>query len=206
MKTILVTGAYGGIGSAIVKELETQGHTVIAVGHAEADVTTIEDIKKLSASVTQEIDWIVCSHGYIDPEVNLENQKPENIKKTFDVNLLSLVYITQVFLPRIKEGIVFISSSAGVRANGKYAAYSASKAGVNSLAQGLARNRENLTFVSVCPGPTDTDMRTLLGTSGGQDPALVAKLTGEIIASREMYKSGDVVSIRDGKIAIESRV
>ncbi len=206
MKNILVTGALGGIGLAIVKELKVQGHTVIAVGQDEADVTKTEDIERLSASNTEKIDWVICSHGYIDPETNLERQKPKNIEKTFDVNLLSLFYIAQIFLPRIKEGMVFISSTAGLRANGKHVAYSASKAGVNSFAQGLARNRENLIFISLCPGPTDTAMRERIGAPGGQDPVLVAKLTGEIISSRETYKSGDVVSIRDGKIQIESRV
>ena len=206
MKTILLTGANGGIGSVIKKVLEQNGDSVIGLERKDADLGSYDDSKKLATSLSDDIDWIICAHGYIDPETNLENQNPEAIEETFRVNILSLFYIAQLFLKRLKMGMIFISSTSGIAANGRHAAYSASKAGVNSFAQALARNRVKQTFIALCPGPTATTMRARVGVAGGQDPSEVAKIVVEIVSSAGEYRSGDIISVRDGKVIIESRV
>jgi 3-oxoacyl-[acyl-carrier protein] reductase len=223
MKTILVTGASGDIGSAIVKRLAEQNtHTIIAVvrdmEHADtiknlpnislvqADLSLYEEVVSLSKKIPEKIDWIICAHGFIDKETNLLEQSVENIQKTFNVNLLSLVYLAKTCAERLTSGMVCISSTSGISANGRYAAYSASKAGVNSLMVALARNRPEQTFISLCPGPTLGNMRKHLGAEGGQDPMIIATTVTEMIAPQSTYKSGDIVSVRDGKTVFESRL
>lgn len=222
MKTIMVTGASGDIGKAVSLRLLGEGWRVIGVVRSEgslskladapgieayvADVTRPEDLRKLAAKLPEKIDWIVASHGFIDPETSLEKERPEDIEKTFQVNVISLLYLAQAFLSRVSGGMVFISSTAGIAANGRYAAYSASKAGVNSLSQALARNRAEQTFVALCPGPTAGKMRESIGATGGQNPDEVAKTVSEIVSAAGTYKSGDIVSVRDGKTTIESRL
>ena len=65
MKTILLTGASGGIGVAIRESLERDGHTVIVTDRKETDLTLPEAIQELFSTIGK-IDAIVCSHGYID--------------------------------------------------------------------------------------------------------------------------------------------
>lgn len=212
MKTIVVTGASGGIGQAIVRILSGQFH-IIAIVHSTSDSNIFEgfaSVKTHSADVTQPdslrllateigpIDWIICAHGMIDAETELEKQTSANIEDTFRVNIISLLYIAQTFLAQLKTGMVFIGSTSGISANGRYMAYSASKAGVNSLAQALARNRERQIFISLCPGPTLTEMRERIGAAGGQDPLLVAQTVARIVTRSGEYKSGDVISLYDG--------
>src|SRR3989344_9520485 len=64
---ILVTGASGGIGSAIVEELQKRHCHVIGTDRNDADMSSYEDIKHLALSALQEkLDWGVYAHGFID--------------------------------------------------------------------------------------------------------------------------------------------
>jgi NAD(P)-dependent dehydrogenase (short-subunit alcohol dehydrogenase family) len=221
MKTIMVTGAGGDIGMAIVSKLSRDGNRVIAVVHnienadglrgltnveiASADVTKRGDLEALDKSVSGNIDWIVASHGHLDSEMNPEIQSLEAVRKTFEINSISLFSLAQVFLKRT-NGFIVISSIAGLQPNGRLAAYSASKAAANSFATAFARNRSDKTFIALCPGPVAGKMRDKINAPGGQAPELVADLTAKMIADGSEYKSGDVVSIRDGAIKTESRL
>jgi NAD(P)-dependent dehydrogenase (short-subunit alcohol dehydrogenase family) len=222
MKTILLTGASGDIGSAIVTKLTADGYRVIGVTHSDssaekvrslhgidtfvADLGKRDDIMRLGKEVTEPFEWLVTAHGYIDTELDFMQATPEHIETTFRVNALSQIYLAQAFLPRLSRGMVMISSTAGVSANGRTLAYSASKAGVNALAQGLARNKSEQTFIALCPGPTKGSMRDKIGAEGGQEPSLVADALVRIIADGSEYMSGDIVSVKDGAVKIESRI
>jgi short-subunit dehydrogenase len=222
MKTIIVTGASGDIGSVIIQELIAQNHRVIAVlknkdslSHSKLpentpvffiDLENPNGLISLEKEIGEKIDWIVAAHGYIDPETDLSKQKIENIHATFQINTISLIQITQLFYKKITQGIIFVSSTSGISANGRYAAYSASKAAVNSLATAFARNMSNLKFYSICPGPTAGKMREKLGAQGGQNPKVIAQLASTLINSDPAYKSGDVISLRDEKVEIVSRI
>lgn len=213
MRTILLTGATGGIGAMIREALREKGDTVIGVGRADADLSSYDEIKKLSEKIlaeTPRFDWIICAHGFIDTETNLERQEPANIERTFAVNTLSLFFIAQLFLKSIapEGGMVFLSSTAGINASGRFAAYSASKAAVNSFAQALARNRPELSFYSVCPGPTNTQMREKIAAdaNSSQPPTIVANVIGDIISGEATYASGDIIVVQDGKVSVASRL
>lgn len=212
MKTILLTGAAGGIGSATKTALEATGAMVIAVDRQDADLSSYDDIKALALRVVKKtpLDWLVFAHGFISAETELEKQNPEEIKTTFDLNILSVIYLTQLLLPHLRPGggIVFISSVAGLHPNGRYAAYSASKAAVNAFSQALARNKPAYTFYSVCPGPTNTRMREKIATDAktSQPPVVVAGLIATLISGASDYKSGDIIVVRDGKISVAAHL
>ncbi|HYF12704.1 MAG TPA: SDR family oxidoreductase [Candidatus Paceibacterota bacterium] len=203
---ILLTGASGGIGSAIRESLEKNGARVLGFDHTNADLSSYEGVKKIDEKVDNErLDWLVCAHGFIDFETDFLKQTPENIKTTFDINTLSLFYLAQMALPRLNPGggMIFISSTAGLAANGRYSAYSASKAAVNALAQALARNQPDFTFISVCPGPTNTPMRENLAHDAAkqQSPAAVAEVIKNIIEGQGDYKSGDIIVVKNGEVS-----
>lgn len=204
MKTILLTGASGGIGSAIASALNAAGVKVVGVDRQDADLSSYKDIAALADRVGKgsPLDWLVFAHGFIGTQTDLLLQTPEEIKTTFDTNIVSLVYLTKLFLPALKPGggIVFISSTSGLNPNGRYSTYSASKAAVNAFSQALARHRTDLIFYSVCPGPTDTAMRTkVMGVhAAAQSPAAVANLIANLVSKKTSHKSGDIIIVRDG--------
>ena len=140
----------------------------------------------------------------------IEKQRPEDILTTFQVNVLSVIHLCQLFLKHMRDGggIICVSSTAGLEANGRYAAYSASKAAVNNFMQGLARNRPALTFFTVCAGPTRTAMLEKIGgdLAGGQDVSAVTDVMLRIMARPAEYKSGDLIVVRDGQVTLGGRL
>ena len=213
MQTILLTGADGGIGAATGELLTHAGLRVLTTTRADTDMTSAEDIQKLMGRIltdTPHIDWIVCAHGFIDTETVLEKQAPENIQTTFAVNALSIIYLARQFLPIISKGggIIALSSSAGLNANGRFSAYSASKAAVNSFMQAMALNRPEQKFFAVCPGPTNTAMRERVAHDAAQmqDPRVIAEVILAIITGDPQYKSGDLVLIKNAVTSVVGRV
>jgi len=204
MKTILLTGASGGIGSTIRTELENAGHTVIPVSHADADLTSPPAIESLAAKVGKP-DWIVCAHGYIDTAPTMREQSVEAIQNTFAVNTLSVAYLARQFP---QSDMIALSSTAALHVNGKYPAYSASKAALNVLMQNLAKAHAERQYITVCPGATNTQMREKIAHDAAkhQDPNVVADLVNTIIGEEGDYKSGDIISVRDGATEIVSRI
>lgn len=209
MKTILLTGARGGIGSFIASSLETAGHNVIRIDHAETNLSSYDDIQQLEKKLGNEgvrLDWIVCAHGFIDAEGDIEKQRPEDIATIFQVNIISIAYLAQLFLQHLNPGggMIALSSTAALTANGRHAVYSASKGAVNVFMQALTRNRPEFSFVSICPGPTNTSMREKIATGAAtsQDPAVVAKVVEDIVDGQGTYISGDIVAVRNGETSI----
>ena len=205
MKTVLVTGAHGGIGEAIVETLTRAGHTVIGVDYTDADVSKYMDVQKLQERTLQEvdhIDWLVCAHGYLDPTTILEEQAPESIGATFLINSVSIAYLAKAFLRHIPAGggIIALSSTAGTHASGNTPVYSASKAAVNSFIQALAHNRKEQLFYALCPGPTNTLLREKFAHDAAQQqgPEVVADVVLELIDAKGDHASGDVIIVRDG--------
>ena len=210
---ILLTGANGGIGSAIAGALKKNGDTVVEVNRAQTDLSSFEAIGALEKKIASEgtiFDWLVFAHGFIDAETNFEQQTLSNIELTFQLNTFSVIYLTQLFLKHLKlgGGIVFIASTAGIYGNGALPVYSASKAAVNTFAQALARSDSGHTFYSICPGPTETAMWHKIGGESGraQDPSVVANLAAQLVSKNSPYKSGDVIVVRDEKISVASQL
>jgi short-subunit dehydrogenase len=205
---VLITGTTGGIGSAILETFKKNDAEITEINRSDADFSSFEQTGALTDKVSKmsTFDWIVFSHGYVDAEKNFLLQKSEEIEKTFAINILSVIRLTQLLLPHLSPngGIIFVSSVAALTANGFTAVYSASKAAVNTFAQALAHNRSDLQFYSLCPGPTATAMFEKLqgDMSRAQSPDAVAHVVAEIVSGASDYKSGDIIVIRNGEARI----
>ena len=213
MKTILVTGAHGGIGEAIVETLTSAGHKVIGVDLTDADVSKYADVQKLQEKVLQDvdhIDWLVCAHGYLDPTIILEEQTPESIEATFMINSVSIAFLARAFLRHIPAGggMIALSSTAGIHASGATPVYSASKAAVDGFMQALAHNRKDQTFYALCPGPTNTILREKYAhdATKQQGPEVVANVVRELVDGTGEHASGDVIVVRDGTTSTFERL
>ncbi len=170
---ILLTGATGGIGSAIKRMLEM-----------ENEVLTLAAPFNSSTEFPENIEWLICAHGIIDEY---------RILQTFIANVTSQIYIAE----QVKAAnIIFISSTAGIRGNDRFPVYAASKAALNMYCKSVARRQP---CYAICPGPTDTKLWRRLGLEGqAQSPLEVAKAVQQVIEGK--FKSGDIITVRNGVI------
>ncbi len=190
-KTILVTGATGGLGRAIAKELAGRGATIVlssrkpdelealaaelpGQGHrfVVADLADPGAAERLVADAG-EIDGIVLNagdraHGPVD------ELPAEQIERVIRVNFEVPVQMTRAASPALRargEGhLVFIASLAGKAAARRHILYGATKAGLRSFALSLRQDlsRAGVGVSVVNPGfIRDAGM---FAESGGKPP------------------------------------
>lgn len=232
-KHILVIGATGGIGTAIVEQVIHAGFIVIATdikktnlvklqkkfGDAiityQCDLTKPTSFKKFyifTKTYAHQINWIIHAAGFIDTRELLSKPNDRLIRKTFLINIESIIKITYLFLPIIKKngGVIMISSTAGIWGNPQYPVYSASKGALNTFTQSLARQIANTgkRSIAICPGPTRTSMRERIAKDSKkhQHPNAIADVIVNIMNSKTVYHNGDIIIIRDGIQTLHSRI
>jgi 2-C-methyl-D-erythritol 4-phosphate cytidylyltransferase len=107
----------------------------------------------------------------------LENQSIGEIEGQIRVNLLGAFFIAHSAYPHLKasEGTLLnLSSSSYSRGRAKYTPYSASKAGIINLTQGLADEwaADRVRVNCLVPGRTDTAMRRANFSDEAEDTLL----------------------------------
>lgn len=125
MKSILVTGAYGGMGRAACRLLRDTGYTVFALDKKisgaedgiipiEADITSEDSIKNALETVresAESLDAVLHFAGMYMLD-SLVEMSDEDFRRIFDVNLRGAFLINKTFLPMLKNGsrILIITS------------------------------------------------------------------------------------------------
>lgn len=160
-KTAFVTGAAGGLGTAVVAKLLDQDFTVLANDKNAVDVEALlkqfpqNDIHAYCFDATEEEAWknaaadIKKKHGKIDVLFNnagifkietIEETSVELWKKTMDVNVLSIFLGIKVMSPLLGEGssVINTSSIASFLGSKNRIAYAASKGAVSALTKAAA--------------------------------------------------------------------
>ena len=105
MKIILV-GAHGTIGSAVVTELEENGHEVIKVGRNsgdyQMDMTNVEDIKLMFQQI-ENIDAVVSTAGAANFD-DLSELTPESNEVAITSKLLGQINLVLIGQHYINDG------------------------------------------------------------------------------------------------------
>ncbi|MDG2951659.1 SDR family NAD(P)-dependent oxidoreductase [Exercitatus varius] len=155
----LVTGASGGLGLALAKEVLAQGqHLVAAVRRPEslaelaAQFPAQLTVEKLDVTDIAQIYALACKHQDIDVIVNnaggamigaMEEHTDADIRQQLDLNLLAPIHISRAFLPQLrakKAGkLVFVTSIGGRTAFAGGSMYHAAKFGLEGFAEALAQ-------------------------------------------------------------------
>jgi NADP-dependent 3-hydroxy acid dehydrogenase YdfG len=188
MPTALITGAGGGIGSALATALAPT-HSLLLAGRPSErldpvverlgattfplDMTNPDEIEA-SCEVVDELDVLVHNAGVSIPGHVAESNVDE-WRATFAVNVFGAVELTLALLPALRRArgrVVFINSDAGRKVSPGMASYSASKFALRAFADSLRDDEPDLRVTTIYPGRTDTGMqRELVAFEGGQyDP------------------------------------
>ncbi|KAL3480035.1 hypothetical protein BJX99DRAFT_46134 [Aspergillus californicus] len=153
----------------LVEELRLAGREAIAIQGDMTDLSTPNAIIQatLSGFKTDHIDILVNNAGAGDNRP-LEDVTLEIYTKLMDVNVRSVVFMTQAVLPFISRGGRIINLSS-ISARGGYttqSVYAASKAAMEGLTRVWATelgHKYGVTVNAVNPGPVDTDMYQAAG-------------------------------------------
>lgn len=180
-KLIVVTGAGGGIGSAIVKKFSEKGHPVLMIGRdiekmsslnipnsliKKVDVTNINEIEvavKEAEELYGDVDLMVNNAGVMLLG-NIWNQDPKEWQTMLDVNVMGVLNGCKVVLPSMidrKGGtIVNVSSIAGRKTFPNHTAYTATKFGVTALTENIREEvaSKNVRMISIEPGAVETGL------------------------------------------------
>ncbi|SOJ58113.1 putative oxidoreductase [Mycobacterium simulans] len=203
MPTALITGASGGIGSAIATALAPT-HTLLLAGRPSArldavadrlgsttfplDLTDTDSIAA-ACEVVDELDVLVHNAGVSIPG-RFADSHVDEWRATFDVNVFGAVALTLALLPALRRAgaqVVLINSGSGHNVSPGMASYSASKFALRAIADTLRQDEPALRVTSIHPGRVDTDMqRELVAFEGGDyDPAkfLRPETVAEVVAN-----------------------
>lgn len=178
----LVTGGNRGIGLAIARRLEQDGHRVAVtyrssdppegVFGVKCDVTSGDDVERAFAEVTDHFGQpvgILVSNAGVTRDGLLLRMSEADFTDVIDANLTAAFRVAKRAskdMLRARAGrIVFVSSVVGLLGSAGQANYAASKAGLVGFARSLARElgSRSITVNVVAPGPVETDMTAALG-------------------------------------------
>jgi NAD(P)-dependent dehydrogenase (short-subunit alcohol dehydrogenase family) len=182
-RVAVVTGAAGGIGSAVCRRLAADGFAVacldigepdvkrlaaelpVAIG-VTADVRDAASVRQAGAQVRAELGapWLLVNAAGVFSIQRITELAEAEWDTILDTNLKGPFLTCREFLPAMIDNhdgcIVNVASTAGVRGGRRRAAYCASKGGLVLLTRSLAVDHgpDGVRVNCVCPGLIDTAM------------------------------------------------
>ncbi|HEY7262125.1 MAG TPA: SDR family oxidoreductase [Trebonia sp.] len=187
MGEVMVTGAAGGIGRAVVSELAAAGHQVTAVGREPDRLRSLPAARTIAADFAQpqklaeavqepeRLDALVhCAGVAVEALAPVAGTGPEVWQETMAVNAMAAAELTRLALPALRRSrghVVFVNAAPGTRAMAGWSAFAASKVALRELADSLrleeAENRLRVT--TVYPGGTATGHLRDIRAAAGRD-------------------------------------
>nr|WMC96247.1 SDR family oxidoreductase [Aminobacter aminovorans] len=206
-KSVLITGAGGGLGRVLVTIFAARGARVIGcdqsieamdgldlAGRHSFDLTDRARLEAASRKLVEADgvpDIVINNAGWTRAET-MPTLDQERIETEIDLNLTGVASLTNALLkPMVKRAsgtFVFISSVNALSHFGN-PAYAAAKAGINALSRAIAveHGRQGIRANVVCPGSIHTpawDHRL------AKDPAILGKL-------QRLYPLGRIVNAQE---------
>ena len=187
-KNIIITGASGGIGNAIVKELYENEANILATGTKKEKLEDLKsrfkNIKILSFDISQhkQIDEFIDNAtkelgGELNCIVNNAGITKDNLairmsfeewKNVIDTNLTSTFLLSKAAIKKMlknKNGkVINITSVVGHTGNLGQANYTAAKAGIVAMSKTLALEyaKKNINVNCISPGFIKTNMTEMI--------------------------------------------
>ncbi|MEH6592825.1 MAG: SDR family oxidoreductase [Halioglobus sp.] len=180
-KTVLLTGATGGIGSAFARRLAAAGGRLILVSRDQAKLEAIAEklpgddhliiMADVSTSAGRAAIAEACSQG-VDIVINnagvnhfglLHLQSEDQVRSMFEVNTLAPILLIQSLIPLlVRRGSVIVNVGSGFGSIGfaGYCGYSASKFALRGFSEALRRElgESGVQVLYFAPRATQTAM------------------------------------------------
>lgn len=175
MKTVVVTGARGGIGAAVVELFNASGWRTVGVDRSEAgpdcsarylqsDIADEAGLRALCDALGDEerIDALV-NNAAVMMDKPFAELSVVDWDLTMDTNVRAAFVLTQALLPQLAAasgGVVNVASVHAIATSRGVAAYAASKGALVAFtrATSLDLASSGVRVNAVCPGATDTPM------------------------------------------------
>ncbi|WP_043635970.1 SDR family NAD(P)-dependent oxidoreductase [Nonomuraea candida] len=209
-KAVLITGASGGIGRALVRSLADRGYTVFVgvrdggegladvpgVRPVRLEVTDPDGVEAAARQVGREVrDWglaAVINNAGVIVQGPLELVPPAELRRQFEVNTFGPAFVTRAFLPLLRAGagrVINISAPTARQPMPFLAALSGSKAALAAMSQALRMELAawDIPVVLVEPGTTATEIFDKAGAAAKAalalaEPHRVALYAGHLAA------------------------
>ena len=192
--------------------VEREGSRCFTIGGDLAEERHAREAVVHAARDLGGLDVLVLHHGTQTPVKDVREIDDAQLRRTFDVNTLSLFWIVQEALNHLGDGssIVFTGSINGLRGNKSLIDYSASKAAAMTFAQSLAQNLlgQGIRVNCVAPGPVWTplipatfDEQRVEGF-GGQSPMGRAADPDEVAPSYVFFAADRLSSYYTGQTLV----
>jgi NAD(P)-dependent dehydrogenase (short-subunit alcohol dehydrogenase family) len=230
-RVAVVTGAAGGIGSAVCARLAADGFLVACLDQraeraatiaAElpgargygADVREGASVRAVSQAVRAELGdpWLLVNAAGVFSIQRLPELEEAEWDWLIDTNLKGPFLTCREFLPAMiaaRDGcIVNIASTAGVRGGRMRAAYCASKGGLVQLTRSLAIDHgpDGVRVNCLCPGLIDTEMADWIRQDEGALDRWAATVPARRIGSAEEIADGVAYLASDGASYLQGAV
>jgi len=227
-KKILITGATGGIGNALVEKFNSYGSKIVATGTNEEKLNNLKNkypkifIERFKLDehekIEQFIETVSEKVGGLDILVNnagitLDNLSirltEDNWKKVIDINLTSTFMMCKYAIKKMLKNkygkIINITSIVGHTGNLGQANYAASKAGIIAFSKSLAIEyaRKNININCVSPGFIKTEMTDKINEEFKKN--LISKIpsgnlgTGEDISNCVAFLASNMADYINGE-------
>ena len=227
-KKILITGATGGIGGALVEKFINLNGNVLATGTKNEKLEVIKKkhstckIKKFDISEHSRIENFIedaaLELGGLDilvnnAGVNVDNlslrMKDDEWKKVIDINLTSTFLLSKYAIKKMMKNkfgrVINITSIVGHTGNLGQANYAASKSGIIGMSKSLAIEyaKKNITINCVSPGFIVSDMT--MNIAEKMKLLLTSRIpmarfgTGEDVSNCVAFLSSDLASYITGE-------
>ncbi|HDE6544962.1 TPA: SDR family oxidoreductase [Staphylococcus aureus] len=207
-KVAVVTGAGSGIGEAIATLLHEEGVKVILAGRNKDKLQNVanqlaqDSVKVVPTDVTkkEEVDELIeiaqQTFGGLDIVINSAGQmlsskitdyQVDEWDSMIDVNIKGTLYTAQAALPTMLEQssghLINIASISGFEVTKSSTIYSATKAAVHTITQGLEKElaKTGVKVTSISPGMVDTAI------TAAYNPTDRKKLEPQDIAEAVLY-------------------
>lgn len=183
-RSILITGASSGIGKAMAYAFAENGDLPILTGRRleklkeiqsdlkcqfeieapiyQLDVTDFEQVKAVTEEL-ENVDILINNAGLALGLDKFQEYELSDMVTMLDTNIKGLIYMTRQLLPQMIENnrghIINIGSTAGIYAYAGAAVYSATKAAVKVLSDGIRIDTidSDVKVTTVQPGIVQTD-------------------------------------------------
>lgn len=222
-KSVLITGADSGIGKAVALLFAKEGANVSIMFHSDeegatkvmdeiislgrksiisqGDINDSEFCKKAVEKTVSEfgkLDVLINNAGTQFPCDNIENLEEENIRTTFNSNIIGMILLTKAAFPYLKEGgsVINTTSATAYQGHEELLDYSATKGAIVSFTRSLALQSKpkGIRVNAVAPGPVATPLTKETFGEEEEDqskPPLQRNATEEEVATSFLFLASD---------------